>query len=327
MKITVILCTYNRCRSLPRALESVARSLVPESLDWEVLVVDNNSSDETRFVVGEFRRRFPGRFLYLFEPQPGKSFALNSGIRESKADAFAFMDDDVEVAPRWLDNLTKHLMSGTWSGAGGRILPESGFVPPRWMETEGRYALAPLAIFDRGSAGGELNEAPFGTNMAFRRDMFSMYGGFRTDLGPLPGSDIRHNEDSEFGTRLLAAGERFWYEPAAVVYHSVPKERVRKDYFLSWWFDKVRADIRQDGVPKGTKYYVAGVPLYMLRRLCVWSLRWVFAFNPRRRFACKLNVWKLAGMIKECHRRAVVEVLDADRIAQDIGSPTVTPSK
>ena len=153
MKVTVILCTYNRSKSLIKALTSVANSIVPDSVAWEVLVVDNNSVDKTREVVEEFCRKYPRRFRHLFEARQGKSHALNSGIRATDADVLAFMDDDVEVDTYWLGNLTKALQSGPWSGAGGRILAEAGFVPPRWMETNARYALAPLAFFDLGEKG------------------------------------------------------------------------------------------------------------------------------------------------------------------------------
>ena len=302
MKVTVILCTYNRSQSLIKALTSVANSIVPDSVAWEVLVVDNNSPDKTREVVEEFCRRYPQRFRYLFEPRQGKSHALNSGIRATDADVLAFMDDDVEVDTYWLGNLTKALQSGPWSGAGGRILAEAGFVPPRWMETNARYALAPLAFFDLGDNAGESKEAPFGTNMAFRKEMFQRYGDFRTDLGPQPGSEIR-NEDTEFGTRLLNGGEQIWYEPSALVYHSVPRDRIRKDYFLAWWFDKARGDVRQDGIPRKSRLYIAGVPLFLFRTLSGWTLRWIISVNPGRRFSCKLNVWKTAGLIQECHRQ------------------------
>lgn len=302
MTISVILCTYNRSGSLSKALKSLAASRMPETVQWDVLVVDNNSPDDTRIVAEDFCRRYPGRFRYLFEPQQGKSHALNTGIREAMADVLAFVDDDVEVDPNWLHNLTAVLCNDGWAGVGGRILPETGFAPPGWLDTSGRYALAPLAIFDLGDNAGELREAPFGTNMAFRIEMFSKYGGFRTDLGPRPGSEIR-NEDAEFGSRLLAAGERFWYEPSAVVYHAIPKARVQKGYFLTWWHDKARADIRQDGIQPHTRWFIAGVPLVFFRRLCVWTLQWVTGLNARRRFSSKLNVWGLAGAIKETHRQ------------------------
>jgi glycosyltransferase involved in cell wall biosynthesis len=301
MRISVIVCTFNRCATLAKALESLVASTLEKSVDWEVLVVDNNSSDQTRQVVEDFRRQDPSRFRYLFEPQPGKSHALNAGIRHAKGEILAFMDDDVTVELNWLHNLTAALQNDEWAGAGGRILPEWRCSPPRWLPREGRYALAPLVAFDLGSEPGQLKEPPFGTNMAFRREMFEKFGGFRTDLGPRPGSEIR-NEDTEFGGRLLSAGERLRYEPSAVVYHPVPENRIQKKYFLAWWFDKARADIRQSGVRPGTKYFVAGIPLYMFRNLLVWTLKWMIAFNPSRRFSNKLSVWKKVGEILECYR-------------------------
>ena len=105
MSITVILCTYNRCQSLTKALQSVALSRLPASMDWDVLVVDNNSGDRTKEVVEEFSSRYPSRFRYLFERKQGKSNALNTGIRESNSEILAFTDDDVIVEPAWLMNL------------------------------------------------------------------------------------------------------------------------------------------------------------------------------------------------------------------------------
>ncbi len=141
--ITVILCTYNRCQSLSKALQSVAASEMPSSAVWEVLVVDNNSCDQTREVVENYCRRHPGRFRYLFESKPGKSHALNAGIREACGDILAFIDDDVIVERNWLRNLTANLDGNVWAGAGGRILPEKTFlasavVATRWTQQHGR---------------------------------------------------------------------------------------------------------------------------------------------------------------------------------------------
>ena len=309
MNVTVILCTYNRCRSLAKAIESAAALNVSESVEWEVLVVDNNSRDQTCEVVRDFCNRYPGRFRYLFEPQPGKSYALNSGIREARGTVLAFIDDDVTVEPSWLTNLTATLYNGEWAGAGGRILPEKDFSPPHWLSLtgpRGRYALAPLALFDLGENPSQLAEPPFGTNMAFRREMFEKHGVFRTDLGPRPGSEIR-NEDTEFGARLLAEGERIRYEPSAVVYHAVSEERVQKKYYLDWWFDKGRADIRQFGISRNA-WSVLGIPLYLFRRLVVRTLRWMVTLDSARRFHSKLAVWGKAGEIAECYRRSPAEM-------------------
>ena len=301
MKITVILCTFNRSQSLARALDSVALCTLPASVEWEVLVVDNNSTDQTRQLVEEFNRRYTERFRYLFEPKPGKSHALNAGIREARGDVLAFMDDDVVVEPAWLQKLTAPLESSNWAGVGGRIVPDQDFQPPRWIPLHERYALAPLAMFDLGQQPGELSEAPFGTNMAFRKTVFAKLGGFRTDLGPRPGSAIR-SEDTEFGYRVLGDGQRLWYEPSAVVYHSLPAHRVQKRYFLTWWHDKARADVRASGAPSDTKWYFVGIPLYLFRRFAVWTIRWLATPSPARRFSCKLKVWGVTAQIKECYR-------------------------
>jgi glycosyltransferase involved in cell wall biosynthesis len=314
MDVTVILCTYARCRALAKALGSVAGSRMPDSIGWEVLVVDNNSRDDTKTVVSDFCRRHPGRFRYLFESQPGKSFALNSGIASAQGQVVAFMDDDVTVDSLWLQKLTAPLLKGELAGCGGRVLPEWSCTPPRWLPKGERYALAPLAGFDLGVEAGPLRENPIGTNMAFQKALFAKHGGFRTDLGPRPVGEIRSeggrvefqgkSEDAEFGSRLLAAGERLWYEPSALVFHPVPENRLRKQYFLAWWFDKARADIRAYGPPPDLNLCFAGVPLRLFRRLAVWTVRWMLAVEPTRRFTNKIKVWSLAGQIQECYCRA-----------------------
>lgn len=303
--ITVILCTYNRCQSLAKALESVAAQTFPQPVEWEVLVVDNNSRDQTREVVQDFCHQYPGRFRYLFEPRQGKSHALNTAIGEAKGDVLAFMDDDVIVDASWLQNLTAGVRGGEWVGAGGRILPKWNCVPPCWLPQKEWFGMAPLVMFDLGEEAGPLSDAPFGTNMAFHRGMFEKYGTFRIDLGPRPNSEIR-GEDTEFGIRLLAAGERIKYEPAAVVHHEVPQKRLRREFFLNWWFDKGRTAVREAGVAPVGEWSISGIPLYLFRRVAVGTLRWIVTFNPSRRFSCKLAVWLAAGMMVESHRQSRV---------------------
>src|SRR5712692_6196145 len=186
MKITVVLCTYNRSEYLATALNSAAALTLPESVEWEILVVDNNSNDRTRKVVEDFSRRYPGRFRYQFEPQQGLSQARNAGIREAKGDIIAFMDDDVVVERTWLRNLTANLHNVEWAGVGGRVFPKWNCPPPQWLTLDQWYALGPLPNFDLGPDARELTEPPFGANMAFRKRMFEKYGDFRTDLGRRP---------------------------------------------------------------------------------------------------------------------------------------------
>lgn len=300
--VSVVVCTCNRADHLAKTLASLSAQSLPDKVEWEVLVLDNNSKDRTREVTEEFCRRFPERFRYIFEGTPGKSYAMNRGIQEARGDVIAFTDDDVTLEADWLWNLTTDLHHGQWAGAGGRTLPERGFVPPRWLPLERKYALAPLAIFDKGNSVRELTEAPYGNNMAYRKAVIQKYGGIRTDLGPCSGSRRpQKSEDSEFGNRLLLAGEKFVYRPDAVVYHCVPPERVQKRYFLQWWFDKARSDVDAFGA-RTPGWSMLGVPMRFFPRLVVWTMRWMLAVDPARRFDCKLTVWTVTGQILESFR-------------------------
>ena len=302
--ITVILCTYNRCRDLAGTLESVAASQVPSSVTWEVLVVDNNSTDQTRDVVEGFCRRHPGRFRYLFEPKAGKSYALNAGIANARGEVLAFVDDDVTVEPTWLQNLTAELHGGEWAGTAGRILPAHGFTPPPWLPPIWFPIL--FAHFDLGDQPSELNRPPYGANMAFRKSAFEKHGGFRIDLGPTPNSQIR-NEDTEFGRRLIKAGERLRYEPSAVVYHPLPQGRITKEYFFSWWFDYGRAMIREYG-ERPDMYGIPRDYLSLLRcgmEILVTALRSMFAVHPQKRFYYKCWGRRWTGQMVELYRRSV----------------------
>jgi hypothetical protein len=176
---------------------------------------------------------------------------------------------------------------------------------PRWLPRE-RWALARLPGFNPDRKAGEVTEPIFfGTNMAFRRTMFEKCSNFRTDLGPSPNPNTpRPNEESEFVQRVLAAGEHLFYEPTAPVFHPVPFSRLQKEYFRSWWFDQGRADTRAFGISPQAKWFVGSVPLYLLRKLIVWTIRWMAAPDPSKRFSSRLSGQCLAGAIVECRHRS-----------------------
>ena len=286
---------------------------------WQVLVVDNNSNDRTRQVVEEFCSLYPGRFCYLFEATPGKSHALNAGVREARSDILAFTDDDVIVEPTWLSNLTASLREEKYAGAGGRIILDWPSSVPSWMSIEGSYARHPFPGFDHGQVAKELTGPPFGANMAFRKSAFEKHGLFRTDLGPSPDPSIPpHSEDTEFGRRLITAGEKLRYEATAVVHHPVSNDRIDKRYFLSWHFDLGRADVRIAST-RGDR----GMSLHFLGSLAMWLLRWMVAIEPRVRFYCKLIVWQKAGALVEYWRGRSSNYLGRlpSACRSDIGSP------
>jgi glycosyltransferase involved in cell wall biosynthesis len=291
MHVTVILCTYNRDQTLGQALSSVAASIMPESVAWDVLIVDNNSTDKTKEVALAFCREHPNRFRYVFEAQPGKSFALNSAVRQARGDILAFTDDDVTVDSMWLQNLTHALENGQWSGAGGRILLEWPKSLPKWLTTDGPYARHGFPGFDQGLQCKRLSGPPFGANMAFRREMFSKHGWFRTDLGPNPQNQL-HNEDTEFGRRLIAAAEPLRYEPDAVVQHPVPEDKLKRSNILKWWYNNGRGFTRE--------FDVQPAPIFF--RIVWWILLWSVTVDARLRFYRELVIVEKCGMLSEHFR-------------------------
>ena len=298
-EITVIICTYDRCQSLKKTIESVSAQTLSNACAWEILVVDNNSSDETRQVVEDFRSKYPERFRYICESQQGVSRARNAGILAARGKILAFIDDDETADPKWLEKLTSNLHSGEWAGAGGRVLPPSDFSPPGWLSLKSSFAKGPLAAFDLGSEAGQLNEPPFGANMAFRREVFGKLGSFRTDLGRT-GNNLISNEDTEFGRRVMAAGLYLRYEPSAVTFHPVESRRLTKKYFLEWWFNKGRSDIREFAHrPTGRRFL--GIPMRFFARFAAKTSRWLTAVNSAPRFGFKVEVWNCAGQIAECY--------------------------
>lgn len=299
MTITLILCTYNRANSIGTSLESILASVLSPRLEWEVLVVDNNSKDDTPAVIEGFSSRFPGRLRYLFEPKQGLSNARNAGINAARGRVIAFTDDDVTVDPRWLQNLTQPLLDDQCSGTAGRILLGE-FHPPSWLALSGPHNLGgSLVQFDLGDQPVVLNQAPFGASMAFQKSVFEKFGGFRTDLGR-SGKSLIGNEDTEFGMRLIAAGVRLLYVPQAIVYHPVVEERLTKKYFRSYWFGLGRALVRQRGV-KHPFWKVPRVYIKEFRQRLHWmkvdDRRWYK--TPQGRFFCEMHALQALGQIVE----------------------------
>jgi glycosyltransferase involved in cell wall biosynthesis len=303
MNISIIICTYDRCESLRRVLCDLNNLRLPEGTSCEVLVVDNNSKDDTRAVVEDFSKKRTDFFKYLFESRQGKSFALNKGISHAQGDIIAFTDDDVFIDSEWLAEIKQALDSYDCMGIGGKILPAWNCEKPRWFEEEGPHSLyAAVVKLDLGDELCELKSPAFGANMAFRRAAFQKYGLFREDLGPNPENLIR-GEDSEFSWRLLRGGEKVMYLPTAIVFHPVEQKRVKKGYFQRWYFDYGRAMVRRGHIPDGTKCFL-DIPRYLLRILFEQTIKWMFCFQPKRRFGHKLQIYETAGQIVESYARS-----------------------
>ena len=299
---SVILCTYNRAQRLAKALATLDKQTVPADVSWEVLVVDNNSSDETRQVVESARASFATTLRYVFQPRQGKSFALNRGIELASGELLLFTDDDLSVHIAWLAATVQAFRHYGCIGTGGRIVAVWQQDPPRWYSESGPYQLMKAIVeYDLGRHPMPAHTPPFGANMAFRRQAFDRYGLFRTDLGPV-GRARTLGEDTEFCNRLLKAGECIMYVPEAVVYHSVEPERLTKRYFQTFYYNIGRMQVRREEPPPYARYWF-GVPRYLVRALMVNALKWLTGLSLKRRVCYRLECAKVLGQMEEARRR------------------------
>ena len=304
MDISVIVCTYNRCKELQAVLQSCNEMLVPDNVSWEIIVVDNNSTDETNAAVATFSQDSRMRVKYVFEGRQGKSYALNTGILASLGKIIAFTDDDATVDRNWIVELMKIFEKFNCTGVGGRIVPIWPADKPKWFETKLPYSsMAAIVYFDKGDKPLRIKGTLIGANMAFKRELFEKHGLFRTDLGPTDGNMGGGGEDSELCLRFCTEGEILMYTPSAIVYHPVEKRRATKSYFRAWAFRHGRALSRTKHVPVDA-VRLLGVPRYYLQFFLDASFKWFFSVQLKKRFYHECKLWEVMGEMFELYRES-----------------------
>ena len=230
-------------------------------------------------------------------------YALNSAIQLAQGQYLLFTDDDVRIGPGWLQAILNVFSRNACVGVGGRIVPVWECPVPEWYSVEGLYRLSsgPIVRFEQGDEVCDVEEEPFGANMAFQRSVFDRYGRFRTDLGPV-GRRPLSGEDTEFCRRVLGYGERLLYVPTAIVTHPIDSERASKSYYRSFYFwSGVRSVQFCEKSERAVCY--CGVPRHLLRKCAAEALRWFVAVDPRRRFYHQLRSYMRMGEIYESWRQ------------------------
>ena len=225
--ISVVITTYNRCAMLPAAIESILRQNTPD-VNYEVIIVDNNSTDDTRQVVESFITRGQGNVRYIFEAKQGPSHGRNAGIANARGRIIAFTDDDVRPAADWLSNIKRAFDSNPEvECVGGKILPRWPTDPPAWL-TGAHWG--PLAIADYGNniifSASNIPICWSTSNIAFRTKVFDRIGGFS-------GTFMRC-QDRELMCRFMRDGGHMMYVPDVSVTADVIAERLTKAYHRTW---------------------------------------------------------------------------------------------
>jgi len=237
MTFSIVIPTFNRANDLRSTLDSLAG--LKTASTWEVIVADNNSTDDTAEVVENARQRFPVPLRYVFEREQGRSAALNAGIRIATGTIIVTTDDDVRVAEDWLDRAAEALEECDCDYVGGRVLPLWGSPRPAWIPNHGGRQWAVIALLDYGDEAIPFfryaHRVPLGVNMAFRREAFERAGLWDTSVGRKKGT-LLGQEVREWMMRARAAGLRGSYAPKMSVRHVIQNDRLNRRYFRRWYY-------------------------------------------------------------------------------------------
>ena len=212
-----------------------------DGIDYELLLLDNNSTDKTREIGEGFAARFP-RIRYINEPIQGHPHTKNRGVRESRGEIVAFVDDDVYFSPGWLEAIASAFeRRPDVACIGGKAVPHFEADRPSWLED---YLLPVYSITPYGDYEREIQppEYPFGCNMAFRRSVFEQLGGFPTSLGRKPGN-LLSNDEIHFLNCVAKAGLKTLYSPEAQVSHRILPDRMTRHWLLRRWYWQGISDV------------------------------------------------------------------------------------
>jgi glycosyltransferase involved in cell wall biosynthesis len=297
--IAVVIPTYNRGAGLPAVLQPVLDQDAP-GITYEVVVVDNNSSDRTRAVVEALiSQDTTGRLRYAFEPRQGVSYARNTGVELTTAPIILFLDDDGVPGRDWVRSMKAAFDAHPEADCiAGRVKAEWPVPPPSWM---GPPHMGPIAIQDRADATyvsrGSASMCLLTANLGIRREVFARIGGFSPAYP--------RGQDREFELRMWRAGMRGLYLPSMDVVVPVPGDRLTRTHHRRWQATTARYHARmrfRDCVDaKGVLHdepvvnrTLLGTPLFLYREFLTHVIGWLGAaltFRSDRRFFHETRLW------------------------------------
>lgn len=228
MTISFIICTYNRAKYIYECLSRLAKNT--EQTGWEIVLINNNSTDNTAAECERFERDYPQTaYHYFMETQQGLSFARNRGIVESHGDWVVFLDDDAMVESDYIVNLKHYLTQNPEAAAfGGKIEPFFEEGEPEWYS---KWSMGFVSAIDQGSTVHVFpnNKFPIGANMGIKRKVVEQIGGFNTELGRT-GNNLLAGEEKDLFNRIREEGGAILYFPNISVRHCIPARRTTKEF-------------------------------------------------------------------------------------------------
>lgn len=298
MNISVILPTFNNCNRLQCTLNAFVNLEIPDGMEWELIVVDNNSTDFTKNVVGKFSGKLPVK--YIFETKQGISHAKNAGLYNAIGKLIIFTDDDVTPCVSWLKIYWEEYLLNTndlfW---GGPVISDFEILPADMAI----ISLGPCSV--KGLNWGEnkkklaANEFFIGANWAAPSQILKQIGGFNVELGlnASPGK-VLIGEENDLMNRLQAKGLTPMYLPGCSIRHFVPKSKMTLEHIASR--AEATGRLSADRVMEFSPVCILGVPRWILKKtITLWlksKLKRLFNINW---YADYIAYRQIVGCIKQ----------------------------
>ena len=263
MTISFIICTYNRDKYIYECLSRLAKNT--EQDNWEIVLVNNNSTDNTVAECERFVRDYPKtNYRYFLETQQGLSFARNRGITEAKGEWFVYLDDDAMVEEDYIAHLQTRLIQHPDVGAfGGPIEPFFEGETPNWLNP---WSMGFVSAIDLGTQVKLFPKKryPIGANMGISRATIENVGVFNTALGRT-GNNLLGGEEKDIFNRIRQAGIPILYFPDIKVQHCIPPRRITKEFVAKLG----------NGIGKSEKLRTQNIgTLAYMKRLFMEGVKW-----------------------------------------------------
>ncbi len=229
--LSIIICTYNRDKYIYNVLKSIADTDFDKK-NYEIILINNNSTDNTKLECNRFGHDFPSvEFYYFFEENQGLSYARNRGIKEAKGEILIYVDDDALVNKEYLQAYYDFFENYPNAfAAGGPIIPKYETKQPSWMSYYTKELIT--GYLYKGNTVSEFKQRryPGGGNAGYRKTVFDQIGFFDVKLGR-KGNNLVGAEEKDIFDKMTKKGMSYYYIPNAILYHIIPKTKLTKDYF------------------------------------------------------------------------------------------------
>jgi len=269
-RFTVLICTYNQAESLATVLDCLSQQRLADPDRVELIVVDNNSRDDTAQVCAQREAVMPFSFRYVFEPRQGLSVARNRGVAEAAGDIVIFTDDDARIPDDWLQSYVEAYDASDADCVYGKILIDWARGKPHWYLDRYQSMFVGLDYGDQPLAIKDHKHEFYGKNFSMKKSLILEFGGFNENLGR-KGSKLFVGEESQLYRKLFNKGCAIHYRPNIYLFHILKEHEYTVAHIVRYYADATESMYYM--ACTSARRRILGRPANILYKIGVFSAR------------------------------------------------------